>query len=133
MELEKSVLYLFKNATLVYVRAPPVLFHFYHRLRKDNVRMPEELDFLESFCGAQALCKGFRKFHWDAIGLDLEHHEIFQNVMSPEGLLNYVAHTQKLHPFTQHASLIARNSSQEPFPRIYRAPEVRVLAQFLAP
>ena len=55
------------------------------RLKHDKLDISEDLEFVETFCGAQALCHGFRAFQWRAIGLDLQQHEIFQNVMSPKG------------------------------------------------
>jgi hypothetical protein len=84
---------------LVFVKAPPVLFHIYRRLEHDKLDIPEDLEFVETFCGAQALCHGFRAFQWRAIGLDLQQHEIFQNVMSPKGFVNHLGHTQRMVDF----------------------------------
>ena len=82
---------------LVLVKAPPVLFHIYRRLKHDKLDIPADLEFVETFCGAQALCHGFRAFQWRAIGLDLQQHEIFQNAMSPKGFVNHLGHTQRSH------------------------------------
>ena len=93
---------------LVFVKAPPVLFHIYRRLEHDKLDIPEDLEFVETFCGAQALCHSFRAFQWRAIGLDLQQHEIFQNVMSAKGFVNHLGHAQRMVAFVgfQHHGVV---------------------------
>ena len=93
---------------LVFVKAPPVLFHIYRRLKHDKLDIPADLEFVETFCGAQALCHGFLAFQWRAVGLDLQQHEIFQNVMSPKGFGNHLGRTQRMVAFVgfQHHGVV---------------------------
>ena len=82
---------------LVSSKLPPIIAHMLYSVRFVGFG---GLDFVELFCGAQALCKGMRYFNWRAVGLDLQHSADSQNIMNPAGLFNAMCHTWRLAPYT---------------------------------
>ena len=85
---------------LVFVKAPPVLFHIYRRLEHDKLDIPEDLEFVETFYGAQALCHSFRAFQWRAIGLDLTPEAILPRASIPCSFKHNL-HSQPRQPQSQ--------------------------------
>ena len=63
------------------------------------------------YCGKQACCRGFRSKNLAAVGLDLEHHNILQNIMSDAGMENHLLQSRRLKRFLamMHQGIVCSN------------------------